>query len=370
MIDTCPRLVGGLLLVCYVIPTISCRGKAVPFLCVERTISPSDTILVIDTDTLSQILSIGEFQLDRGRVMILDNIARSVISIDLSTGISSLLGFPGEAPGGLMTPVAFVSGGGLVRVVDASNGMVCFDTTGAYQENLSYFESNLPLNLQPAGGSDFIGLISENGFDENNELVAQVSVGLFSDSPGVRTEYCSLSLPLDMEDIGTSTYRALNSFGYAADESSGDVFISWNSLDGMIVKGFDKTGIEFASIEEDCNRISRNAEEIESEMIGLENHPLLGRFASMIEIEEFEPQVASIGVDSVGQVWLETATAGCPAFLILSHSLEDTVMIVRAPVLSSASSHYHIRVGLFGVIVCETRDDGGAMLYRMAFDSV
>lgn len=267
-----------------------------------------------------------------------------------------------------MNPVAFVSGGGLVRVVDAGNGMVCFDSTGAYLEDPSYFENNLPLNLRPARGSDFIGLRAENSFDENNTLVAEVSVGLFGDSSVASTEYCSFTMPLDMEDIGTSTYQALNSVCFAADESSGDVYVSWNSLDEMIVKGFHESGEEFASIEEECERVVRLPEEIESEMIGLENHPLLGRFASMIDIGEYKPQVASMGVDSVGQVWLETASTGCPSFLVLAHSLDDTVMLVYAPTLADAGSHHDIRIFSTGIAVCETREDGGSVLYRMSFE--
>lgn len=267
-----------------------------------------------------------------------------------------------------MTPVAFISGGGLVRVVDIGNGMVCFDSTGEYREDLSFFESNLPLNLRPAIGSGFIGLRSENSFDENDALIAKVTVGLFADSPGASIEYCSFFLPLDLEDIGTSIYQALNSVCYAADESNGDVFISYSSTDRISVKGYRMSGEEFTSIEEECERVGRQAAEIESEIIGLESHPLLGRFASMIDIGEFKPQVASIGVDSLGQVWLETASSGCPAFLVLSHSLEDTVMTVIAPELNMASSSYDIRIGSSGIIVNETCDDGGAMLYRMAFD--
>lgn len=367
MIGSCSSLFR-LLLISALLSTINCRQHTEPVTCQAMIISPTDTILVLDADTLTEILSIGEFQLDHGRVLILDNMERKLSCIELSSGISSSFGFPGEAPGGLMTPVAFISGGGFVRVVDVSNGMVCFDSAGEYRKDLSYFDSNLPLNLRPAIGSDFIGLSSENSFDENNALIAEVTVGLFEDSPGASIEYCSFSLPLDLEDIGTSTYQALNSVCYAADESDGDVFISFSSTDRINVRGYRTSGDEFTSIEEECERVGRQAAEIESEIIGLESHPLLGRFASMIDIGEYEPQVASIGVDSLGQVWLETASSGCPAFLVLSHSLEDTVMTVIAPALNLASSCYDIRIGSSGIIVCETCVDGGAMLYRMAFD--
>lgn len=357
-----------LLLVCALLSTTSCREQAEHIVFRTMTISPSDTILAIETDSLSEILSIGEFQLENGRVLILDNIARKVVCIDLSSGAFSTLGFPGEAPGGLMNPVAFISGGEVVRVVDVSNGLVCYDLTGEYQDSLSYFDSNLPLNLRPAIGSDFIGLRSENMFDESNALIAEISVGLFEDSPEASIYYCTYPVPLDLEDIGTSTYQALNSVRYAADESNGDVFISWSSTDGIIVKGYHRSGDEFSSIEEQCDRIVRQTSEIESEIVGIESHPLLGRFASMINIGEYAPQVASIGVDSLGNVWLETASNGCPVFLVLSHSLEDTVMMVSAPALCLTSSCYDIRVGSSGIIARETCYDGTAMLYRMTFD--
>ncbi len=357
-----------LVVFCVLVSVLGCAEHPELTAYPARTITPSDTVLSIFTDTLGDVLSIGEFQMDQGRVLVLDNAAHKVFYIDLQTDSTSSLGSSGEAPGDLMNPVSLVSCGGIVRVVDASNGLVCYGSDREYLEELSYFDSNLPLDLRPAGGSGFLGLRSANSFDDNNALVAEVSVGLYGDSSASLVEYYCFDQPMDLEEVGNSFYRVMSALRYASDESNGDVYVSRSSVDGMSITGFHREGDEFATYNEDCDRVERNAAEVESELIALESHPLMGAFSSMIEIDEFKPQVASIGVDSLGNVWLETAASDYPTFLVLSHSLEDTVMFVRAPTLTDATSHFDIRIGSSGIIACETREDGGSTLFLMEFE--
>jgi hypothetical protein len=267
-----------------------------------------------------------------------------------------------------MNPVSLVSCGGIVRVVDASNGLVCYGSDREYLEEKSYFDSNLPLALRPAGDSGYLGLRSANSFDDNNALVAEVSVGLYGDSSVSSVEYSSFTQQMDLEEVGNSFYHAICTLRYASDESNGDVYVSQSSIDRMSVTCYHREGDEFASFNANCERVERNDAEIESELIALESHPLMAAFSSMIEIDEFKPQVASIGVDSLGNVWLETAASDCPTFLVLSHSLEDTVMFVRAPTLTNETSHFDIRIGSSGIIACETREDGGSALFLMEFE--
>lgn len=347
---------------------IGCKSQPDPVVLQAVSIIPFDTVLCIHPDTMGEVLSIGDFQLYRRQVFILDSASRRVFCIDPESDSISSFGSQGEAPGCLMSPVAFVASGEVVRVVDASNGMVCFGSDGEYLEELSYFDNNLPLGLRPAGDSSFLGLRAANSFDENNELVAEMSVGLYGDCCPPSVEYCTFQQQMDLESIGTSVYHSMNSVRYAADESNGDAYISMNSTDRVSVSAYRPTGERFASIDEEHEGVEKSAGEMDAELIGIENHPLLGAFSSTIELDEFKPLVGSIGVDSLGNVWLGTASSDCPTFLVLSHSLEDTVMVVRAPDLAEETSYYDIRIGSSGIIACETREDGGSALYLLKFE--
>jgi hypothetical protein len=329
---------------------------------------PMDTVLRLEPNVLDDVSAMYDFQLTDSAVFLLDHISRHVVRICLADGSHFLIGRSGQAPGELLNPVGFVVTDGIIRVTDAVQGMVCYDTSGNYIDSLSYFDNNLPLNLRRAKGQGFLGLRSINHFVNNDELVAQISVSLFETGNDAIVEYYSFAMPLDVEDIANSFYRAMTAVCYTADETSGNIYVALRGIDNMTIYGYNSSGEIIFSRDEQVEKIEMTQEEIESERLALQWSPIMARFSNNVDIEPYRLQIKSLGVDSVGNLWIETATAAWPSFVVLSQPEGDTLFMAEAPSLSALGSNYDCRMSSAGMIVRETTDDGSLDLYLMEIE--
>jgi hypothetical protein len=344
----------------------ACGKKADVMDTLERVVlTPSDTVLFIDGLSGDSIFSVSDFQLSDGNVYVLDNISRRVIRIDVSDRSRSIFSRSGEAPGELLNPVCLVVTDQLVRVMDTANGLVCFDTSGRYIDSLSCHAGNLPMNLCPSESTSYIGLRSSNFLDDDGDLVAEVSVGLYTIDVQPVTEYYSYSMPLDLVNISDSFYSILTAVCYAADESSGSVFLSPMNEDRLIVIGCSSTGDLVYRIDEPMETRERTQEEVSKEHLELSSNPLTARASDDITIDHYRPQVSSLGVDSLGNLWIETNTSSWPSFLVLSQPSGDTLFSAEAPGLCDRRSTYCVRINASGIIVREVTESGSMIVYLM-----
>jgi hypothetical protein len=344
----------------------ACKNHSDPSADLERRLLiPADTVLRVEPDSNDDVYAISDFQLSDRGAFILDHIARRVVRIDLENGSRCFMGSPGEAPGELLNPVGLVVTDGFVRVTDAANGLVCYDSSGEYLDAISCFANNLPLNLRPAEGQGYLGLRSANCVDDNGELVAQISVGLYETGTQAQVEYYTFAMPLDLENFAESFHRAMTAVCYSADENSGNVFVAPKSIDRFTVYGYRSSGEAFLQLDEQVERIEKTQEEIESERLGLSGTPVMSRFANDVEIEPYKPQVVSLGVDSLGNLWVETSATAWPSFVVLSQHNGDTLFLAEAPSLAAPGSSYDFRICSSGMIVSETAEDGSLSLYLM-----
>jgi hypothetical protein len=344
----------------------ACESHSDPYADLERKLLiPADTVLRVEPESNDDVYAISDFQLSDHGAFILDHIARRVVRIDLENGSRCFMGSPGEAPGELLNPMSLVVTDGLVRVTDAANGLVCFDSSGQYLDAASSFANNLPLNLRPAEGRRYLGLRSANCVDDNGELVAQISVGLYETGNQAQVEYYTFAMPLDLENFAESYHRTMTAVCYSADENSGNVFVAPRNIDRFTVYGYRSSGETFLQLDEQVERIEKTQEEIESERLGLSGAPVMSRFADNVEIEPYKPQIASLGVDSLGNLWVETSAAAWPSFTILSQQVGDTLFVAEAPSLAAPGSSYDFRICSSGMIVSETAEDGSLSLYLM-----
>jgi hypothetical protein len=347
----------------------ACRNHSEAYADLERKLLvPADTVLRVEPESDDEVYAIGDFQLSDHGVFILDHIARRVVRIDLEDGSRRSIGHPGEAPGELLNPAGLVVTDGLVRVTDATNGLVCYDSSGQYLDAISCFVSNQPLNLRPAEGQGYLGLRSANCVDDNGELVAQISVGLYETGGQALVEYYTFSMPLDLEHFADSFHRAVTAVCYSADENNGNVYVAPRSIDRVTVYGYSSSGEIFFRLDEHVERIEKTQEEIESERLGLSGTPVLSRYANDVEIEPYRPQIASLGVDSLGNLWVETSATAWPSFVVLSQPDGDTIFLAEAPSLAAPGSSYDFRICSSGMIVSETAEDGSLSLYMMRLE--
>jgi hypothetical protein len=329
---------------------------------------PTDTVLCIEPDILDEVCTMYDYQLTDSAVYVLDHISRHVVRICLADGSRLLIGRSGQAPGELLNPVGFVVTDGIVRVTDTVQGMVCYDTCGRYLQELSYFDNNLPLNLRHVRSEGYLGLRSTNFFDENDELAAHIAVSLYETSNQPTVEYYSFTMHLNLENIADALYCALNAVCYAANEINGNVYVAIRSTNHMIIHGYNSTGEIIFALDEQVDPITMTQNEIDSERLGLQWSPIMARFSNDVEIAPNRLQIKSIGVDSLGNVWIETATAECPSFVVLSQPDGDTLFIAEAQALAETGRNYDIRVSSSGIIARETKDDGTLVLYLMEIE--
>lgn len=353
MRKSCCVVLSGMILT-----VLACSNQSSEMRYPSKSLVCMDTLITLSSMNIDSIAAITDYQITQKYLYILDSINRQIIRIDRSRGDRLYFGTEGEAPGGLINPICFVVTDDFVRVVDTAKGIVCYDTCGTYLAERSYFAINMPINLEPSMNNRYIGVLSHNDLDSNGNLVTRASVGLYQDNNMPILEYYSLNNQIDIDNIAEYIHFVVTGVMFSADENNGSVYVALRNSEQIILNGFSSEGEVVFSLIQTCERIQKSDDEIDLEELEYSENPLLSRFAFDIQIDPFRSQVRSLGVDSLGNIWVQNAAESWPTFAIVSPDGMDTIYIAEAPSLSSLGSSYDIRVCRYGVVVRETSIDG------------
>lgn len=341
-----------------ILTVLACSDQSSGMRYPSRCLVCIDTLITLSCMNIDSISAITDYQLTNKYLYILDSINKQIIRIDRSRGDRLYFGTEGEAPGGLINPICFVVTDDFVRVVDTAKGIVCYDTCGTYLAERSYYASNMPINLVPSMDNSYIGVLSQNDLDDNGNLVTRASVGLYQDDNRPIIEYYSLTKQIDIYNIAEYIHFVVTGVMLSSDENNGSVYVALRSSEKIVMNGFSSEGDVVFSLIQTCEKVQKSDDEIELEELEYSENPLLSRFAFDIQIDPYRSQVRSLGVDSLGNIWVQNASESWPTFDIVSPDGKDTIYIAEAPLLSSLGSSYDISVCRYGVVVRETSIDG------------
>jgi len=244
------------------------------------------------------------------------------------------IGAPGPGPGEFQMPMDFavLTDGGIAVSDVISQTISRFDGSGAYLDQTGDFFPSAPMRIEGGPGGCLIGQhmpIEITG----DRVTASVTIARWpADSSTADLTY--FSLPMEMESAGGGVVTG-ESFPELdlATGPDGSVYVVEISDSLFSLLGFDASGAPTLSISEPMDRVPLTREEIDAGALGITVTISDGEASAGMERMEntdmWRNIVASVGVDSLGRIWVEMACYDQPLFRVYDSS--GTLLFVAVP---------------------------------------
>ncbi|MBN1433838.1 6-bladed beta-propeller [Candidatus Fermentibacterales bacterium] len=276
----------------------------------DRLLVPVDTIGIEigDSNYVFGQIAAADFLPD-GRIGILDMQGCYIGIFSPEGEFLQRIGRQGSGPGEFLLPASFsfFPDGGII-VADAMAGRLSlFDSTFAYEDEITGFFPSPPVGIIAINDGAFVGM--KPLFEQNEQgMFMGFEIARYEDSNEPTLVYFSETQPFDPADLAGSFGESIAFFTATQD---GRVFVSPMSDDQYVVTCYDDTGAVSFDIEREVERVPKTEEEIREEKTMVEERMIAGGMPP--EMANWNPTpyrltVGGLGVDDQDRLWVVRAS--------------------------------------------------------------
>ncbi|MEN8208069.1 MAG: hypothetical protein ABFR50_02345 [Candidatus Fermentibacteria bacterium] len=245
---------------------------------------------------------------ENGDVLVLDLSSMNVRKFSSAGEFIGSAGRQGTGPGEFQRPMGMaVLGNNNFIISDLPGGAICvFDDSLNWKENIIGFFPRPPLTVSTAGDSAFVGMLP--AFDREAGLMGY-SIARMENSSEPVVVYSEEMRVFDSSRIGR---LGADKDPIFTSDNDGYVFISEAVTDAIRIKGYNRDGELFISIDENVEEMEKTPEELaleEAEFQELSTR-MGGGGGRMSGMElTFDPvlyrrAVTNLGIDSENRLWV------------------------------------------------------------------
>ncbi|MDM7993530.1 MAG: hypothetical protein QUS11_09465 [Candidatus Fermentibacter sp.] len=293
--------------------------------------TPSDSVRVLAiVDSIGAEYGTGEYSLGdiadidispTHEVLVLDRIGCCIKVYSADGGFIRRIGRHGSGPGEMLAPVFMeVLGDGSICVRDES-GWLTLSADGAYL-GLVQTGTSSPMQMVSVGSSDLVGIRSEL-LPQNGQFIVSKSVARWpgSDPDTITATYFNQEFELDPEDIATDLVRA-DLFPMLFTAGNGLVFVAPDPQERAEILVFYPDGSPHDTLRLEYPVVPKSEAEIIEERAYIES--FFQRTTQTLQVEweplPDRPMIGSLGIDSLGNLWVQRGTELSPTFDVIDGS--------------------------------------------------
>lgn len=254
-------------------------------------------------------------------VLVLDRIECCIKVYSADGEFIRQIGRYGSGPGEMLAPVFMdVLGDGSICVRDES-GWLTLSADGTYM-GLAQPGASSPMQMISVGSSDLVGIRSEL-LPQNGQFIVSKSIARWpgSDPDTVTTTYFAREFELDPEDFATDLVRAdLFPFRFAA--GNGLIYVAPDPQGRSDILVYRDDGSPLDTLRLSYPVVPRTEAELEEERAFIESFFERTTQTMRVDWEPLpnRPMIRSLGIDSLGNLWVQNGTELSPTFDILDGS--------------------------------------------------
>jgi hypothetical protein len=324
---------------------LSCKaGGGIPHSS-STTSSDSVRILVV-VDSIGAEYGTGEYSFGdvadvdispSREVLVLDRIGCCIKVYSADGYFIRQIGRYGSGPGEMLAPVFMdVLGNGSICVRDES-GWLTLSADGTYL-GLVQPGASSPMQMVSVGSSDLVGIRSEL-LQQNGQFIIAKSIARWpgSDPDAIMATYFAQELELDPEDLATDLVRAdLFPMQFAA--GNGLVYVAPDPQGRADILVYREDGSPQDTLRLSYPEVPKTSAEIEEERSFIASFFERTTRTMQVDWEPLpdRPMISGLGIDSLGNLWVQKGTELSPIFDVFDASGER-IFTVALPGREDAS---------------------------------
>ena len=224
----------------------------------------------------------------------------------------------GSGPGELLNPfdMTVTARGNILVETPYSGGLHSFSTDGEWLGLVTPFFSNPPTGIWGGDGISYVAVRNEVLPDENGNLICNPFIGRYENGEEPVVKYWESTFPFDPNDLTGVMRNGIRSHSFCADRE-GNVFLARRTPDSYLVQGYRPGGELFLEIDREPCMVERSPAEIAEEEEFIESSLRSSGSSGVVleyESEPYRDQIADMGVDGEGGIWVRRGTEFVPTF--------------------------------------------------------
>lgn len=281
-----------------------------------------DTLHIVDSigiemgDSNYVFGSISDFDhAPDGRILVLDNLKCCIFVYSESGEFIKRIGGPGSGPGEMQIPALFeILGNGTICVKDQPF-WYRYDSEGNFISSF-HLGGSVPMSMISVGTENIVGIRSELDFLETGELHVIKSIALWNGTTPdtIETVFFKQEFLLNIEDTPNNVLE-MDLFSATAAAGEDRVYVAPSPTDMPVIYCYRFDGSIADTLHLPYPEVPKSSSEIEAEKLLIELSVYQGAQRTMVwEPLPNRPMIRCMGVDSLGNLWVQRGTELSPTF--------------------------------------------------------